>query len=588
MANTIGTITSKDGSFFIKHPDGTVVIAKVGDILKEGDVIIGSSSNSNSNSIKVALSDNSQEIQILGNSEQLFDITLLAGELIEDTVVEDKTVADLLSQSDNGVQEENPVQTAEATLTPEQIESQINQEAPAAGGDQGTEAIGLIPVRLEDRTAGETNIVTDLRDTVITTTTIDEVVDNRPLLVEEEVLPIDDVPTTGINPNVSLDDDTLSIDSIGNPLSVNFGQNGAGSVILSSITADSSFGFTSSVTGNIMTVIQNGVPVITITLNNVGGTYTYDVNQIAAINHPDGTTEDNINFSVNYVVTDVDGDTATGTFDIVVNDALPTAVDHTNALTPAEDTAVTVDIKGDVTAGADGVDWTDTTKVYVSTQPTKGTVVYNNDGTFTYTPTAGQEEKDSFTYTVTDKDGDTATATVNVTLAKDSTPTITTTDGAVDEAALIDGSIPSSNAETTTGTFTITTGNDSVSQVFVKTTDVTNGGTVQGTYGLLTVTNTNGAYTWSYTLDGNTTHTTQGANIDGIKDEFSVTVKDSDGDTSAADTLTVTIKDDVVTAVDHTNALTPAEDTAVTVDIKGDVTAGADGVDWTDTTKVYV
>ncbi|WP_170177284.1 hypothetical protein, partial [Aliarcobacter cibarius] len=74
------------------------------------------------------------------------------------------------------------------------------------------------------------------------------------------------------------------------------------------------------------------------------------------------------------------------------------------------------------------------------------------------------------------------------------------------------------------------------------------------------------AYTWSYTLDGNTTHTTQGANIDGIKDEFSVTVKDSDGDTSAANTLTVTIKDDVPTvnftdAINNTTNLTVATGT---------------------------
>ncbi|TLS97269.1 beta strand repeat-containing protein, partial [Aliarcobacter cibarius] len=269
-----------------------------------------------------------------------------------------------------------------------------------------------------------------------------------------------------------------------------------------------------------------------------------------------GANIDGIEDTFSVTVKDSDGDTsAADTLTVTIKDDVVTAVDHTNALTPAEDTAVTVDIKGDVTAGADGVDWTDTTKVYVSTQPTNGTVVYNNDGTFTYTPTAGQEGTDSFTYTVTDKDGDIDTATVNVTLAADSTPTITTTSGAVDEAALSDGSTPLSTAETTTGTFTITTGNDSVSQVFVGTTDVTNGGTVQGTYGLLTVTNTNGAYSWSYTLGDNTLkHTTQGANIDGIEDTFSVTVKDSDGDTSAADTLTVTIKDDVPT-VNFTDAI---------------------------------
>ncbi|MGE3300943.1 MAG: DUF5801 repeats-in-toxin domain-containing protein, partial [Arcobacter sp.] len=312
MAKTIGKITFENGSFFIKHPDGTLEVAKVGAMLSEGDVIIGSSSNSNSNLIRVSLIDNSSEIQVVGSNEQLFDITLLSGEIPEDTVVPNSQVGDLLEQATNNQQDPNQ-NNEQATLTLAQIE---NLDAAAAGADQTTtEPVGIVPLRLEDRTAGETNVVTDLRDAEETLAVIDDTVeaDNR----------IDDVPTTGVNPTISLDDDTLSIDSIGNPLAVDFGQNGAGSVALTDITADASFGLTSSVAGNVMTISQNGVAVMTITLNSAGGTYTYDVNQIAAINHPDATTEDNIDFTVNYVVTDIDGDTATGTFGIVVNDSVP-------------------------------------------------------------------------------------------------------------------------------------------------------------------------------------------------------------------------------------------------------------------------
>jgi len=43
-------------------------------------------------------------------------------------------------------------------------------------------------------------------------------------------------------------------------------------------------------------------------------------------------------------------------------------------------------------------------------------VVYNNDGTFTYTPDANYNGSDSFTYTVTDGNGGTGTATVQVTV----------------------------------------------------------------------------------------------------------------------------------------------------------------------------
>jgi len=49
-----------------------------------------------------------------------------------------------------------------------------------------------------------------------------------------------------------------------------------------------------------------------------------------------------------------------------------------------------------------------------ATQPTHGTTVYNNDGTFTYTPAANYNGSDSFTYTVSDGNGGTATATVQI------------------------------------------------------------------------------------------------------------------------------------------------------------------------------
>ena len=73
-------------------------------------------------------------------------------------------------------------------------------------------------------------------------------------------------------------------------------------------------------------------------------------------------------------------------------------------------------------AGADGVD--PATGVAVTTAAAKGTAVYNGDGTFTYTATAGQEGLDTFQYTITDQDGDTSTATVTVNLGTDSVPSL--------------------------------------------------------------------------------------------------------------------------------------------------------------------
>ena len=72
--------------------------------------------------------------------------------------------------------------------------------------------------------------------------------------------------------------------------------------------------------------------------------------------------------------------------------------------------------------GADGVVLA--TGVAVTTAATKGVAVYNGDGTFTYTATAGQEGLDTFVYTITDQDGDTSTATVTVDLGTDSVPSL--------------------------------------------------------------------------------------------------------------------------------------------------------------------
>ena len=54
----------------------------------------------------------------------------------------------------------------------------------------------------------------------------------------------------------------------------------------------------------------------------------------------------------------------------------------------------------------------------------QGHGVYNGDGTFTYTATAGQEGLDTFQYTITDRDGDTSTATVTVDLGTDFVPSL--------------------------------------------------------------------------------------------------------------------------------------------------------------------
>ncbi|WP_422668238.1 retention module-containing protein, partial [Billgrantia lactosivorans] len=145
-----------------------------------------------------------------------------------------------------------------------------------------------------------------------------------------------------------------------------------------------------------------------------------------------------------------------------------------------------------------------------ATQAEENAPVYNDDGTFTYTPTAGEEGVVSFDYTITDADGDESTATVTLTLQDDSEPTIEiggpgVDDGqaSVDEAGLPGGSADD-GSHITSGTLAIGTGNDSLESLKINGENVTGGGTVQGTYGSLVVTLVNGEYSWTYTLAGAT------------------------------------------------------------------------------------
>ncbi|MGQ7250030.1 Ig-like domain-containing protein, partial [Halomonas sp. V046] len=115
------------------------------------------------------------------------------------------------------------------------------------------------------------------------------------------------------------------------------------------------------------------------------------------------------------------------------------------------------------------------------------------------TPADGFEGEAAITYSVVDADGDTDSATLTVTV--DATPEIEVDpeepnaegNSQVDEAGLDDGgSQAATDLETTSGSLNIDTGSDSVGSLVLKDKDgndvnVTNGGTVQGSYGVLTV-----------------------------------------------------------------------------------------------------
>ena len=279
-------------------------------------------------------------------------------------------------------------------------------------------------------------------------------------------------------------------------------------------------------------------------------------------------------------VIDSDGSKANASLDVAVLDDAPQARDDA-ATQPAEDAAMLINVitgegtttgaAGADTLGADGVNLAVGGQLVLTSGPAQGTAVYQGNGVFLYTPSAGATGEDQFTYTITDGDGDSSTATVTIVLAGDSTPVVLVSDLTVSEAGLPNGTQAAGNSETASGEMTITTGGDTLAKVevqgssgWVDVTGATVGSpvVVQGAAGTLTVTSDGlGKYSYSYTLTANNpTHPdnnpSDGDGISGAADtlpgdSFAVRVTDSDGDVSPSASIDVTVQDDApVAAVD--------------------------------------
>ena len=159
-------------------------------------------------------------------------------------------------------------------------------------------------------------------------------------------------------------------------------------------------------------------------------------------------------------------------------------------------------------------------------------------------------------------------------------PSIDASEAAVSENALTGGTDMGSGASETSGMIDISTGDDALGSVVINGIDVTNGGTVEGEFGVLTVTvDADGNFSYNFVLDGPAIHpdTSGFGTNEGLTDNFDIVVSDVDGD-QAFDDLVIGILDDGPTANDDAAAVAEDGDLSASGNVvtENDV-MGADG-----------
>lgn len=187
------------------------------------------------------------------------------------------------------------------------------------------------------------------------------------------------------------------------------------------------------------------------------------------------------------------------------------------------------DVEGDLLLGATLV-----------SGPSNGSLTFNGDGTFSYTPNANFNGTDSFTYRTNDGRADSNIATVTITVnAVNDAPVATNDSATTDEDNAVTIPVLTNDSDVDGDTLTVSS-------------------VTQGTNGSVTI-NSNGTVTY-----------TPNANFNG-SDSFTYTISDGNGGTATA-TVNVTVNavNDAPVAVG--DSATTDEDTAVTIAVLGNDT----------------
>ncbi|AZO44987.1 tandem-95 repeat protein [Mesorhizobium sp. M7D.F.Ca.US.005.01.1.1] len=241
----------------------------------------------------------------------------------------------------------------------------------------------------EDNTAPftVTATVTDADGSTGTTSFTVSIDDDTPVVATNLAVQLDDDALAGGNPG-GTGDVTPDTANLTGTLAHSYGADGAGSTLLTgaglqtSSAVEGAFIQTLNGAGTLLTIsqIQNGVAmaVVSVALSNTtAGAYT--VTQLHAIDHPAGSNENDVAFTVGYTTTDHDGDTAPGSLTINVDDDTPTITGIQDAIMPNINNT---DVHGtwQPSFGADGPSLTSAISLAMGTAPSGLTYAFTGQG----------------------------------------------------------------------------------------------------------------------------------------------------------------------------------------------------------------
>ena len=267
--------------------------------------------------------------------------------------------------------------------------------------------------------------------------------------------------------------------------------------------------------GDTITYSASGLPA-GLSINPASGVITGTLGKNASV----GGSSSNGVYTIAVTATDSQGALVTRSFTYTVSNPAPVA--GNDAFSGAEDSA----IAGNVSTNDSDPDG-DALSYGVVTGPAHGTLVFNPNGTFTYTPAANYSGPDTFTYRVTDANGASATAVVSLTVTPvNDAPVAANVSVTTPEDVIFNGTLTATDV-------------DGPSMTFTKATNPAHGTVVvnpDGTYVYTPVANYNGPDSFNYTVSdgaGGTVTRTVTINVTPVND---APVADNETGTTPEDT----------------------------------------------------